>query len=303
MPYVLDEDRDKNQQASSGAVSTGGGLSTTPAGPGAGNAPQQGGTGKFVNFDRIFQANQKSANQMAGQVEGNINNAAQGIKNDVDQKRTGFTDAVVGGVQQNPGATWTAKGQPYGTWGANQSVYNGPASWGDYSGADWQKQTQEKGQTVKDQLGATSSYEGLQALLQDQHGKGGNYTQGMSAWDAALTGTAGMGNFDALRQKWSGLDGILTSAVGADLGGMVPSAQAGVDQLNVDSAGTADGLNANLDEKRRLDAQSEEAAKAQRAADEKEAHKRGLYDQWVAAGSPPFQQWYADWYAKTKGGS
>jgi hypothetical protein len=227
-------------------------VGVAPNVPGASGGHVGGGTvggSGFVNFDRILSANKDSANSMADSVNTNVANAAAGAQGAVRATQAKFSDDVRAGstaysgqkVSNQPSngtatgvagyaAQPTSSGKALAATGARSgmlpepeqggsvsreeaadradNVYNGPDSLADnrYNYAALQTQVQDAAAG----LNSLNSAGGLQALLQKQ--TTGPYTQGQSAFDAALTGAVGGDRFTATQNTYAGLDKLLEQA-------------------------------------------------------------------------------------------
>lgn len=211
MPYVFDQAQDPKEQKPGG--SGGLALSTTPPPTlGAGNSGQAPGSGKFVNFDRIFNANASGAQQMADSATQNIGGMAESAQNAVADKEKSFGEAVQTGTQVGQ-TQFDASKTPGQRYSHTPGSYTGPASFDAHVGEQGMSDLRGGVQNAQDNLNLTKDYYGVQTYLQNQHGGQGNYTQGMSVWDAALTGAAGMGQFANLRNKYAGLGGVIDGAL------------------------------------------------------------------------------------------
>jgi hypothetical protein len=285
MPYApnyQDQDEEKKSAPKAGAPT----LNTVapvgaaaPSGTGAGVDGQQGvGSGKFVNFDRIFNANKPDANNMATGVANDVGQKAESATQATNKASTDFNNRVQQGTNTYGVGSSTMSRDEQAQRAAQG--YTGPNNVAEDAGyQDAQKQTQ----TAKDNLNLTKDAYGVQTYLQNQYGKQGQqpYTNGMSVWDAALTNAAGAGQFDALRQKYGNLDQMFSNA-------QAGSAQAVQNaQATTDDAQKIYGNNvAQYDQYAQNRAASTQAA--QKAAGDKVSQYGGkdAYDRWVAAGMP-----------------
>lgn len=241
MPYFvnLEEERkkkDPNQvQQSFQTVNTGSSQamqSQGPNGPPAPGNPTQGvGSGKFVNFDRIFGANQAVAQNMAQTAQKNIGQTAQNAQNAVQGAQTGFNNAVADAWRgTNPTTTRDKSAEVGKQYGVQEAQYGGPKDFNDYLGADRKDALNQGIDKAKSQLDQTKDAYGLQTYLQSQN-QNGNYSNGMSKWDAALLGQAGGEDFARMRNKYANLDALMGDAQ-RDSYGTVDTAKLGVDQRN-----------------------------------------------------------------------
>lgn len=208
MPYDLfglNQDDDERQFFNNASRT----ASAMPSVGGTGGAPAQAATpasgfntGRFVSFDRILSANQGAANQMANQVSAGVTG-----KIDEANKQIG----LLNGQTPVPSTTGMRPGGIGGSlanrMGGNQAQISNIAD------------PATAAKAVRDAKGAanqTKSFEGLQALMGAQYGGGKSpYSSGMSSFDAALTGAAGSGQFEALRGKFAGLESALASGTNA----------------------------------------------------------------------------------------
>ena len=307
MPYI-DQTKDKEKklaptQGVAGTPMTVTGGIPAVGGPSAG-AGQAQGSGKFVNFDRIFAANKGDAQNMAQGVADDVGGKASDARRSIDNSALGFNQQVRAGT---PGAygSETVVANPTGDQSATKDTKNGltgtpqketnyisrdeaaaRAAQG-YSGPEDYLQTQgyqdtaKKVQDANDNLNLTKDAYGLQTYLQNQQraaGNGGNYTNGMSVWDAALTGAAGADTFGALRKKYAGLD--------TQLAGSVANAAQNVTDAKANSADAQAQYGSDVgafDKKT-----SDQVAQDEAVAKEKGAGPGNpIYDAWVAAGRPP----------------
>lgn len=221
--------------ASAAAIQPGGTGNTLPTTPGSAGA----GEGKYVNFERILNANRDAAEQAAGNVTGQVDAEGQGAYNGINAAYTQFANDSAAGTQhfgtENPsymsGATYN--GLSYGATsgpevapGYNispedakkyaQQTYSGPSSLMDaqYGFSDLEKQAQtaqDDAGALKDRTGA-----GLETLLR-KYNKG-PISNGDVRTDAALMGYVGAPQFDAMADKWGGLEQHLTNVTDATAG-------------------------------------------------------------------------------------
>lgn len=197
---------------------------TTPGGAGAGG-------GKFVNFERLLNANRDVADRTAGEMAARVDKDGQAatdattftlntFKGDADRNThtydAGYGDLPFNGITYgsatNPDIE-VAPGAyiPRAKAEALSNVrYQGPSSlldaqYGYGSLMSRAQGAQDDAQAVKDR-GA-----GLQTLMRKQYGPS---TDGGSRMSAALTGYAGAPQFDALAEKYSGLTKLVSDSLG-----------------------------------------------------------------------------------------
>ena len=115
--------------------------------------------------------------------------------------------APAGGYQAQTGPTPTYISREDAERAAGQT-YTGPEDITSTEGWDKVRQDTEDAQ---DSINATGRADdsGINALLRDYYGKGGNYSQGQSMFDAALVGGEGRKQFADMRRQYADLSGNL----------------------------------------------------------------------------------------------
>jgi hypothetical protein len=208
----------------------------TPAQQQASSGPSATG---YVNFERFFDANADAAKRSAGQVASTVGKSAETAKSDLGGVVSSFNQQAQAGTPSGPSTgdfrnasgmvTHNAKGGQSGSYGTTQpgasatsqdkqkwtagaanaaKGYTGPTSLDVMSGYGAANDAKAR---AEDQLSATSSDAGLQGLLQAQSQPGG-YSDQQSAFDAALAGAAGQGQFANERQQYGNLDKLFNDA-------------------------------------------------------------------------------------------
>lgn len=141
------------------------------------------GTG-WVNWDQVLGANQPGADRMANQVAGGIQQQGDAAKAGITGLSGEFDAAAKLGTGVNGYAGPKALSE-LGNYGAVQ---------------------QQAGQ-AQQRAALTATSGGIDALVGQQYGPRSN-----SAFDGALTGSAGQGRFAQLRQQYGGLMDVLGGA-------------------------------------------------------------------------------------------
>ncbi len=247
MAYLPVDEEEQKKQAGAGGdhpLLAGFGGSSSPAPAGGAQAPtvQQPSSG-FVPYSAYANANQGSAAKMASGLAGDIDKSAGDAQLGVANERNKFVDQVHAGSpyykspaeglaswqggltqQQAPAEAPKTKAAyeptPQAPKAGAGSTYTGPTDFSLSQGA------RDASTKAAEQLSNSGDDYGRQALLQKKFGSNGGYTQGESRLDAALTGGAGGGQFDALKAKYG------------DLVGQMGQAEVGANQV----AGSAKGM-------------------------------------------------------------
>ena len=171
-----------------------------------------------------------------------------------------------------------------------------------------------------DRLAATADNAGLEGLVSDAYA--GQRTAGGNALDAALTGAAGGERFAQLRRQYAGLsqkvadankvargeaDAAKASTADAAKAYGAKADAADADQKRRDDEAKAaqiasEARQADLERQAALPRQQQTAATADRRGvtdmtttigEERQAQMDGLWQEWLKAGSPPYEQWKA----------
>lgn len=160
----------------------------------------------FIGLDKYLAANRKKAEDMAGGLSGGVETAGGEATGWLEDAQRGFMRDVGASMPQvNEGAPLSAAdAAALGT-----SAYTGPNSLGEREGWDAARQKADK---ASQGVNALNSFAGRQAMLQDQYGKQGGYTQGQQRLDSFLTGAAGGNRFEQLKQQYGGLSDAFGTA-------------------------------------------------------------------------------------------
>jgi hypothetical protein len=338
MPYVVD-DQAKEKRAAPGLVTPNQASGLTVAGgntaaPASGAVPQAPGSGRYVNFDRIFAANQGAANQMANGVGKDVQNQATQAQLGLYGQQNAFNNAVnqatntYGGQQiaeqtsDRPQKDNGLQGAPTKGGGsymtrdqaaaAAAKQYSAPTS---LSAQDGYDAAYQQAQKADDTLALTKDPSGLQTYFQQKAnaaGTQGNYTQGMSRLDAALTNQAGNQQFSNLRNKYGNFEQMFdaanaaskdqsdnakaqSNAVSSAYGNLVSQFDKD-EQTRKDAAAKYQQDQKLANESARHDSQAGRGDLDQTTVslgDSDLAANDGLYAEWRAAGSPPYDEWKA----------
>lgn len=239
-PFEKDEEKDNLQlaqgQAGQVAPVTGGAPQTQSQSPApAANAGQT--PGRYVNFERYFNANKDAATNTGNQVASGIEKQGQSVQDELTQRQDTFGKAIqtnLGGAAtaptkvapESPGKPRSAPvtpprmpTTPAATAAATppapaQAVqWRGPGAL--HEGSGWDALVSKAG-TAASQAGTAATSSGLQALLQQQQ-KGTQYTPGQSRFDAGLVGASSGDKFAALKEKFGGLPKSLGAADAASV--------------------------------------------------------------------------------------
>ncbi len=258
MAYLpVDEEEQKKQAAAGGdhPLLAGFGGSSSPAPAGGAQAPtvQQPSSG-FVPYSAYANANQGSAAKMASGLAGDIDKSAGAAQLGVANERNKFVDQVHAGspYYKSPAeglASWGGMSQqqaapteapktkaayaptPQAPKPGAGSTYTGPSEFSLSQGA------RDATTKASEQLANGTTDEGRQALLQSKYGASGGYNAGESRLDAALTGGAAGGQFEALKAKYG------------DLVGQMGQAELGANQVASSAKGMTDATTkANADQ-------------------------------------------------------
>lgn len=227
MAYSLYDSDDENEEL----------LRQNPARPGGGQGslagtpsisepqPQEnqqaGSISKFVNFDRLLDANRSSAQSMAdrtagriegraGTLEGSVKDHQSALDRDVQKGTLNYGNEVIeGGI----GALNTGGQVQTITYDEAKkragSGYAGPQDASSYFGGGLLKEHQD----VQSEINATKDLSGLQSMLSREYGKQGHYSEGMGRQDAALTGAVGGQRFRDLQSRYGKFDSLLSDAI------------------------------------------------------------------------------------------
>lgn len=219
------------------------GAATTGALP----APSQGAPGsRFVGFDRYLSANQDGRQAMAGALAGGVEkkgkeaqDAFGKVQDKFNQSTTvkpyGNETVVTAPNPANGYATAPAAGQgvtqgtaarapvvtPAGAITRDElarrvgSTYGGPSS---LAGVEGYGAAVGLGQAAASAAGRLGTPEGVQASLGDLYGQRGGYSQGLSQFDAALTGAGNGARFAELGKRFGALPQQFTDATAASAG-------------------------------------------------------------------------------------
>jgi hypothetical protein len=204
-PDQEDDERAEENTLTMGSMASGAAGGAAKAGPTTPppTAQTQGGfvgqaPGRFVNFEKVFNANRDSANTMANTLGNRIEQQGQAAQSKLQGAQLDFTDQLNASQEEF-----------YGPPSANQSKsdleqranakYKGPSSIAAVKGfADVAKEADTAAKTAN-QASTTS---GIQAFQSE--GNAGR-TAGQSRFDAALTQQAGRDRFERLGQTFGGL--------------------------------------------------------------------------------------------------
>ncbi len=266
MAYLpVDEEEQKKQAAAGGdhPLLAGFGGSSSPAPAGGAQAPtvQQPSSG-FVPYSAYANANQGSAAKMASGLAGDIDKSAGDAQLGVANERNKFVDQVHAGSpyykspaeglaswqggltqQQAPAEAPKTKAAyeptPQAPKAGAGSTYTGPSEFSLSQGA------RDASTKAAEQLSNSGDDYGRQALLQKKFGSNGGYTQGESRLDAALTGGAAGGQFDALKAKYGDLVGQMGQAeIGANqVAGSAKGMTDATTKANADQAAYSTAMN------------------------------------------------------------
>lgn len=218
-----------------GGASAGAGSGMTPAtnsspAQGPSNTPNEG-SGRFVNFQKIFDQNYGAANDYANQLAGDAQNKANAAREQVNTTTQNFNDAVTNGGRGQLQTDYTRpsgnqRPRYVGDMGQasyTQNGYQGPNSYTEFADLSALNDSIVGAQSNLNSLG---SYEGVQGAIQAR--AQGPYTQGQSRFDAALIGGAGQDRFANLRNQFSDLGSAVTNAATAG-NARIQSARSGQD--------------------------------------------------------------------------
>ncbi len=258
MAYFLDDNVEKDAEAElpGGLVSpaTGpahGGLAGTVVGgapgsaagatPGPGGGPPgPDGSGRFVNFERVLNANRDNAQKMS-----------DGLVNKVDAQASKAQDLVNGSVAdfqhealyQSPSYIGTTTyNNDTGYYDPDKVTYDGPQKLADVAPAGMTGAYN----TATASLNNLGTPGGVQALIgQDVQG---HYSQGMSNLDGALAGATGGKQFNDLATKYAGLGTAMTNA-NAAVDASLKQANDSTAKTNKDAEATAKKQNTEIDDK------------------------------------------------------
>ncbi len=292
------------------------------------------GTGPYVNFSRYIDANKDVANSTASSVAGEVDKSASKAQTGLQAAQGKFQQGMQAGspfattpramaasaqaTMPNPMARFQAQGVTPSTTTAEQARQRAGATYTGPTGLGVSDQLRTDTTAAGKQLAATGTDAGRQALLQQQYGQGGGYTQGMSSLDAALTGSVGGKQFSALRAKYGDLNGKLEGGERAAREQAANAAASTSTTASNYATQAADFEAADRERQRQAAAIEAQAALRAQAAqttqaaqgsakpattgaasqaaqgvDAARAAKDGLYNEWVRAGKPPYDKWKA----------
>lgn len=196
--------------------------------------PGSSGASRFVNFDRVLGANLPGATGMAQKTltetaergtkaQSGVKKLGEGFGQKVKAGTQTYSGTPIGqtgnqayegfklmntdpmqGVDPNAGTVSLAEAQQRATQG-----YTGPEM-SEFFAAPEYAQTQKDVQKASEAAKALGSETGLEALLNELYGTAGG--TGGSRLDMALAKVAGGSAFDETKQRFSGLDSLLTGA-------------------------------------------------------------------------------------------
>jgi hypothetical protein len=205
--------------------------------------------------------------------------------------------------------------QPTGNdWDRSKFTYGGPD---DLSGEAGYQGLEQRALDADDRLGATRDNAGLEGLVSDAYK--GSRTAGGNALDAALTGAAGGERFADLRRNFSGLSKRVaeantaargkadaakasTAAAAGEYGKRAAGADAEREAVAAAKAKVAADRQAELVRQAELPQQQVTEAMNDRrgvtertttVGEERQAQFDGLWEEWLKAGSPPYDAWKA----------
>lgn len=186
------QDEYQNEEEENAPVQAGGpqvGTSGAATGGSASNTPE---TTGFVNFDRYFNTNAASAQNMA-------DNVAQGVQGKEQQAHTALQTAQDEFAQNVANAAPTTE----------NPAYSGPGYFGEGQDLSSAYDAMHAADSAYNALG---TFGGRQALLADQNNTIANYSQGMQRFDTALMGRAGAEQFQNMQNGFQGFDKWLADA-------------------------------------------------------------------------------------------
>lgn len=191
---TFQEDFQYDEEAQGAPQAGGPSLGSAGAASAGANAQTPETTG-FVNFDRYFNTNAGTANQMAQNVASNVQQRGDKATAAVKDATDTFNQNVAAGAS------------------TVDKAYSGPAYFGDGQDLRPAYDAINDATTAYNALG---SFGGRQALLEDQNANTiQNYSKGMSRFDTALLGRAGGEQFQDMQNNFAGFDGWLADATDA----------------------------------------------------------------------------------------
>lgn len=203
MAYLLKEEDENGvlpQQAQTPSVGAARAtIGSAPVASMPAGAPAQG--GRFVAFERYFNANrdaaQRTGDTMANRVQQQGQEAASGLR----KAQGEFGNAVAkGAVSYNPGATKEQADQ------FSKLSYSGPGTLDDLNGFQRVANQAADAASAATNLADTQGRKGV--LAQEF----GSQSQGNAKFDSALTGAASGGRFQQLSSRYGRLNDALAKA-------------------------------------------------------------------------------------------